>query len=83
VLLSRPLTFDGAVIAFGEPTRERARWRKDGASLIAAPLAGDVVAAHWDWVCGTLTESEAAALRDATQTTLDVVNGARRAERRR
>ncbi len=83
VMLSRPLTFDGSSLGFGEPTRERVRWRKDGASLITAPLAGDVVAAHWDWVCGTLTESEAAALRDATQTTLDVVNGARNAERRR
>jgi hypothetical protein len=76
-VLSRPLTFDGAVIALGEPNRERVRWRKDGTSLIAAPEVGDVVAAHWDWVCGTLTESETADLLDATLATLDLVNGTR------
>jgi Family of unknown function (DUF6390) len=75
---SRPLSFDGDVIALGEPNVERIRWRKAGASLIDAPLPGDVVSAHWDWVCGTLTEAETAALRQTTQTTLDVVNGARR-----
>jgi hypothetical protein len=35
------------------------------------------VSAHWDWLCGTLSDAEAAALLIATQTTLDLVNSAR------
>jgi Family of unknown function (DUF6390) len=77
VVLSQPLIFDGNVIALGEPNVERIRWRKAGASLIDAPRPGDVVSAHWDWVCDTLTDAETAALRDATQETLAVANGAR------
>ena len=47
----------------------------------AAPAPGDVVSAHWDWVCGVLTDAESAALAGATQTTLDLVNAARTEER--
>jgi Family of unknown function (DUF6390) len=79
VVLSRPLTFDTGVIGLGEPQAERVRWRKDGASLIGAPVPGDVVSAHWDWVCGVLTQAESTALAEATQATLDLVNAARHA----
>ncbi len=77
VITSRPLTFEAGVLALGDPLAERVRWSKDGASLAPAPAAGDTVSAHWDWVCGTLTDAEAAALSAATQTTLDLVNTAR------
>jgi hypothetical protein len=80
VMVSQPLTFDGGVIALGEARAERVRWRKDGASLITAPAPGDVVSAHWDWVCGALSEADQSALRDATQTTLDLVNRVKDAE---
>jgi hypothetical protein len=43
---------------------------------------GEVVAAHWDRVCGTLTDSHVAALSTATQTTLDLVNKARATKNR-
>jgi uncharacterized protein DUF6390 len=76
-LLSRPLTFDGSVLALGVPTVERVRWSKDGDSLAPAPTAGETVSAHWDWVCGALSQREAAALTAATQVTLDLVNAAR------
>ena len=65
------------MLRLGEPGVERVTWRKDGTSLAPAPLPGDTVAAHWDWLCGTLTEPETAALAAATQTTLDLVNDAR------
>ena len=52
-------------------------WRKGGTTLAPAPVPGETVAAHWDWLCGTLTESETAALAAATQATLDLVNDAR------
>jgi hypothetical protein len=64
-------------LALGDPTAERVRWRKEGASLIVAPTPGDTVSAHWDWVCSTLTEAETGALADATHTTLNLVNTAR------
>lgn len=76
VMRSRPLAVHDGVLDLGEASAERVRWRKDGASLITAPEPGEVVSAHWDWVCGTLTEFENAALADATKITLDVVNAA-------
>ncbi|HZA10461.1 DUF6390 family protein [Mycobacterium sp.] len=77
-IASRPLTFDGCVLALGEPVAELVQWSKDGTSLAPAPEVGDTVAAHWDWVCGTLTAAERDALAAATQTTLDLVNAARK-----
>jgi hypothetical protein len=74
---SCPLTFNGGVLSLGHCVVDRARWSKDGVSLIAAPRPGDTVAAHWEWVCDTLTDAESAALASATQTTIDVVNAHR------
>jgi hypothetical protein len=78
-MVAQPLTFDDGVIAMGEPIAERVRWRRDGASLIDVPVPGDVVSAHWDWVCGTLTPADSEALAGATQATLDLVNAAKKA----
>jgi hypothetical protein len=78
VIVSRPLSYDGGVLALGEPTGEKVRWRKDGASLAPAPSPGDTVSAHWDWICGTLTDPDCTALAAATDATLDLVNAARR-----
>src|SRR6478672_4032043 len=75
VVSSAPLTFRDGDLLLADAATERVRWRKDGTTLVAAPVAGATIAAHWDWVCGTLTEGEAAALSAATQTTLDAVNG--------
>jgi Family of unknown function (DUF6390) len=77
-MLTRPLTFDSAVLALGDTVPERVRWAKDGLSLIGAPEPGDRVSAHWDWVCDSLTDAETAALATATQATLDVVNTVRK-----
>ena len=77
VIASRPLTFDGGVLALGEPTSERVSWSKDGVSLAPAPAPGSIVSAHWDWVCGTLSDEEGAALESATQATLELVNTVR------
>ena len=40
VIMSRPLTFDGAVLGLGDPAAERVRWRRDGAGAGAAPVPG-------------------------------------------
>ena len=81
VIATRPLTFADGILALGESRTERVRWSKSGVSLIGQPTPGDVVSAHWDWACGVLADTECAALADATQTTLDLVNAARNEER--
>lgn len=83
VLRSRPLTFDGGVLALGTATTERVRWRRNGMSLIGAPRPGDTVAAHWDWVCDTLSDADVAALTTATQHTVDAVNTHRHRPRKK
>jgi hypothetical protein len=45
-------------------------------------MPGSIVAAHWDWVCGTLSAEQCAALEAATQATLDVVNTVLRGDRK-
>jgi hypothetical protein len=74
VISSRPLQFEGGRLTLGEPQTERVSWSKDGVSLAPAPAPGAIVSAHWDWVCGQLTEDESTALASATQATLDLVN---------
>lgn len=77
MIVSRPLTYADGLLRLGEPGIERITWRKGGTSLAPAPVPGETVAAHWGWLCGTLTAPESAALAAATQTTLDLVNDAR------
>jgi Family of unknown function (DUF6390) len=76
VITSTPLAFDGASLRLGDAREERVRWRKDATSLVPAPAPGAIVAAHWDWVCGTITDVERDALSDATEQTLALVNAA-------
>jgi len=78
VLLSQPLRFDGGLLMLGDPTAETVRWNREGTSLAPPPEPGDTVAAHWDWVCGTLGEQDVSALATATLATLELVNAARR-----
>jgi hypothetical protein len=76
VIRSSPLAFDGASLQLGDARQERVRWHKDGTALVPAPVPGAIVAAHWDWVCGTITDAERDALADATEQTLALVNEA-------
>ena len=81
VITSAPLTFTDGALGLGDADQERVRWRRDGTSLAPPPVPGDVVAAHWDWVCGTITDAERDALADATALTLNLVNDARKSPR--
>lgn len=76
VITSSSLTYDEGTLGLGGAATERVRWRKDGTSLAPAPVPGTIVAAHWDWVCGSITDAERDALTDATKRTLDLVNAA-------
>jgi hypothetical protein len=74
VIVSRPLRFADGALALGEPGPERVQWKKGELSLAPAPVPGSTVAAHWHWVCGTLTDDQCTALESATKATLDLVN---------
>ena len=74
VITSCPLQLDDGALALGEPRPERVQWKKGELSLAPAPAPGAIVSAHWDWVCGTLTDDQSAALKSATQATLELVN---------
>lgn len=76
-ILSHPLTFAAGALTLGDARPERVRWRTDRIALAPPPVPGQTVAAHWDWLCGSLTDGDTAALAAATQLTLDVVNEAR------
>ncbi|HKV21474.1 MAG TPA: DUF6390 family protein [Mycobacterium sp.] len=73
-LRSSPLTFEQRVLGLGAAVVEHARWRKGDAATTAAPRPGDIVTAHWDWVCDVITDTECAALAEATRRTVDLVN---------
>lgn len=78
VIDSPPLLFTHDELVLGDPIPQRVRWRKDGMALASPPTPGQTVSAHWDWVCGALTDGDRDALATATQTSLDIVNAARR-----
>jgi hypothetical protein len=79
VIASRPLQLDDGVLALGEPRPERVQWKKGELALAPAPALGSIIAAHWDWVCATLTDDQSAALESATHATLELVNTIRSA----
>jgi Family of unknown function (DUF6390) len=74
VVVSSPVRFDGELLTMGDPMPETVRWSRAGTSLAPRPSPGQTVAAHWDWICGTLDESDSQALASATRSTLDLVN---------
>lgn len=76
VVVGNPLVYQSGLLALGAPTRQRVRWRQNGSALAPPPQPGRPVAAHWDWLCGGLTDSEVRALESATRATLRVVNAA-------
>jgi hypothetical protein len=77
VISSRPLRFQEGRLTLGERQTERVRWKKGELSLAPAPAPGSIVSAHWDWVCGSLTDDQSAALESATMATLELVNAIR------
>jgi hypothetical protein len=73
VVRSRPLTWDGDVLALGEPSTEAAVQSVDGVGMVAV-APGDWVSLHWEWVCDRLTEDQVARLRRYTERHLGIVN---------
>ena len=55
---SAPLVWDGSGLSVGAAHDESVRW----SPLFPAPEPGDLVSLHWDWICDTVTPSQASFL---------------------
>jgi hypothetical protein len=55
---SAPLVWDGSGLSIGPERLEPVRW----SGLVPAPSPGELVSLHWDWICETVTPSQAAAI---------------------
>lgn len=72
-VVSRPLAWDGHVLAEADPVGEVARWSVDGNALIDVPAVGETVALHWDWVCQVIDAERAGTIREWERRTLSAV----------
>jgi hypothetical protein len=73
-LASAPLTWDGRILALGEPGEERVDAAIEGHTTVPGLAPGDTVAAHWGWICGRLDGDRVERLTAATRRHLDLVN---------
>ena len=73
---SRPLTWDGRRLDYGPPEVETVVRAIDGVGLASAPMVGDWVALHWEWVCDRLTEQQVRLLKTYTDRHMAIVNRA-------
>jgi hypothetical protein len=64
---SRPLVWDGGVLAAGPVCDEVVSWSVDGLSLLPGLTPGDRVALHWDWICDVITAEQAACIESFEQ----------------
>jgi len=74
VVRSKPLTWDGQVLALGDVRDEAVHWSKDGRSLLAGVAVGDRVAMHWDWICDRLDARQLSALQASSAAQLELTN---------
>ncbi|MCW2539953.1 MAG: hypothetical protein JWN95_1678 [Frankiales bacterium] len=74
VVQSRRLTWDGRQLALAPTAPERVRLSVDGCGFIEAPVPGEWLALHWDWVCDRLTPDDRAELERRTGWQLRMTN---------
>jgi Family of unknown function (DUF6390) len=74
-VLTRSLVWDGERLTLAAPALREVEWRRDGLAFVRPPVAGDVVALHWDFVCDVLAPREARMLEAVTAQVLRAVNG--------
>ncbi|MGH8888626.1 MAG: DUF6390 family protein [Acidothermaceae bacterium] len=74
VVRSERLTWDGRALALGHPATERVRLSMGGVGFVDAPVAGEWLALHWDWVCERLTTQDLDCLQRWTTWQLSATN---------
>jgi Family of unknown function (DUF6390) len=72
----RPLTWDGRRLDYGPPEVETVVRAIGGVGLASAPMVGEWVALHWEWVCDRLTEQQVRLLKTYTDRHMAIVNRA-------
>ena len=71
---AQPLLDGDGRLTLGAPAEREARWSDGGLAFVGAPVPGDHVSLHWDFVCDVLTPPAARALDRATRQALKAVN---------
>ena len=66
---------DWVVVGAGNARAETVPWRSEAGRFIDAPVPGQWVAMHWDWVCDVLRPDQVKALHEQTNRQLAIVNG--------
>lgn len=74
VVRCRRLTWDGRTLGLSMPGNRRLPIRHDGYSALPDVAIGDVVALHWDRLCGRLRPAQAATLTASTERQITVTN---------
>ena len=73
-MLANPLLYESGRLRLGPAETRSARWQDAGLAFVQAPVAGDRVSLHWDFVCDVLSPGAAQALEHATRRALNAVN---------
>ncbi len=73
-VMSRPLTWDGAALGFGQPIPETVRGSFNGVGLAPGFAIGDWVSLHWGWLCDRLSRRQLTNLHHFTVLQLNIVN---------
>lgn len=68
------LDFDSGRFSLGDTITEPYQWQNDGRSLAGPVGVGDLVATHWGWACGQLSEAQVNWLSRSTTRQLQVSN---------
>ncbi len=74
IVESRPLTWDGRVLALGAPREETVIRSADGVDLLGRLRPGDWVSLHWQWICDRLDRTRLTSLRDYSAYQLGITN---------
>jgi hypothetical protein len=75
-VLAQPLHWDGGALRLGRPELRTVRWSNGGLGFVSAPLPGEWVSLHWDFVCDRLSQRAARSLARANRQALAAVNAA-------
>jgi hypothetical protein len=73
-VLSRPLTWDGSLLALGDARLETVRASVEGTGFLGAVRPGEWVSMHWNWVCDRLSRRQLHLLRRSLMRQLDITN---------
>ncbi|MGA9597400.1 MAG: DUF6390 family protein [Acidimicrobiia bacterium] len=71
---SAAIEWDGERLSLGPSRNEAVVLAKGPIRLAGEVSPGDVVALHWNWICGAISQEQLAHLRRSTATHLDIAN---------